>query len=1183
MKSKARFIPLIVLGAIVLSLIAVIPALSATGQLQFGHGSTVEEWAKQDGEVELQVTDTDLDQPIKYVLLPGLDIVALVSEDDGTADGTLESAFDLEGLAVAVVATSSNDTIMVGSTSLAAGGTDGVADDIQLESRLQVGLANEDNVPGKLFVGDTILVELVDTGADRLGETVRQVTAITPAMSATTTASVSGDSDRDGVVYDAAATNGAQNEDPPSATRTEVIAHYVTLNHPLSKDFEGATAANIRIYKVINSNATASKCPTCALAPTITDPDEIDNGPVMDSGLRGLAAADTDGNLAAGDESNDFYSDRFSGTSDGRVNNADVLVVTVGALTGTVDDPGDSTYDIDGITTNTGADLDAANDEISGAAGRLLFWGSDMNTTANLVQVRSSADSTWRRVVLTETQATGGVFQAMITLTDEDSDDDFENKVNPSLRVNDSGRVTMRYNDGGTRRTASIDVESTEPVLSNFSPAHNTSGLDARPDVSADVTDSDSGVVKDKVYVVFATLDGGHAGKPILTANDEGGAPHSVQATEDGRLSEVTGGYNARVRMPSVMERNEDTVIAWWVVAYDKADNVQVSDQNTADDSTCDPAGFLDLDPQIAGADSYGDPVEVGMLVGLATVAIKDGDGNITADDEVAGCQPFLVKVDSTSPALDSAETGVWWDSSKDGGDKTESDPAKAKNTSIVVVFSEALDGSTVSASDFEVDDTTPLDAAHYGGAASSVFLTVDALEPGETPKVELVGEVADPAGNIVDSGVKQSDETEDGIAPSLTVTLAGVTSGARPVTDSKIVVTIETDENTANPDVYVHEITSVDSDGKGMLKATSEVIPTPKVKGPRSYETTFTAPGPGLYNVYVEATDGSNPGAAGVDGMDPVDLSGDTKALLFEVDNAGPTFTLDPPSSDDPNAFIRINFDGEANENPIPVGTSTTDMKDVDSYAMVTIVSATLAGDDISGDLERLGDNSFLLVAPNLEIGEHKIEIEAEDTAGNSETSSQTLEITERKPFVLSIRAGVSLISFPGDPLDPDINSVFPSDHPVQEVATYDPTQPGLWFAARRDETTGMLDGNLPNISGSQAYLVRSSSTRDVKVIIDRPSSHDLLTPPQIDLVAGWNLVPVTDITFKLTQNTVISYDHYFGENDAITRVYGVDTVANRLILVQKGGDLKVGMGYWVFASSATSIAPGVTPPSDE
>ena len=75
------------------------------------------------------------------------------------------------------------------------------------------------------------------------------------------------------------------------------------------------------------------------------------------------------------------------------------------------------------------------------------------------------------------------------------------------LRVNDSGRVTMRYDDAGTRRTKALSVESTPPVLSNFSPSNDQAGVDGRPDFNADVTDSDSGVVTSKVFLVFATLE----------------------------------------------------------------------------------------------------------------------------------------------------------------------------------------------------------------------------------------------------------------------------------------------------------------------------------------------------------------------------------------------------------------------------------------------------------------------------------------------------------------------------------------------------------------------------------------------------------------------------------------------------------------------------------------------------
>ena len=1196
-----------------LSLIAIIPAFSAAGQLQFGFDDTAQEWAMQGGEVKLQVDDSDLDQPIKYVLLPVLDLHELMS-DTGTSTHALSGT-------LTVAATVSSAVIMVGDYS-----TD-TAGEITLNNRLQVGGATEDNVPEKLFAGDTVLVEIL--GIDPLGETVREVTKIEVARMATTTASVSDDSDRDG---DPTTGPGA---DPD---RKEVIAHYVTLNHPLSKDFQDpANATRVRLYKVVNANAAASDCPTCAMAPSISPSAsgvELSNGPIMDSGLGELASLDSSNNLAAGDESNDFYEQRFTGPdSDDRVNDKDVLLVRgVGDTPTNVDATitiGSDSFDIDLLTDGT-ADVDSDNDEVAGGDGdRVLYWGSDRNTTANLVDVRSSADSAWKKVVLTESKKTSGVFQASILLTSGDSDFDNRNddgELMPMLRVNDSGRVTMRFSDDGTRRTKALNVESTPPVLSNFSPSHNQAGVDGRPDFNADVTDSDSGVVTANVFVVFATLEDDPGMAVRNVNNGDPGGPHSVSVEEDGRLKEITGGYRVELRLPNEVDTDDDSIIAWWVVAMDKAGNVQVSDQDTSDDSPCDSQMFLDLDSGIAGASDYSDPANLPSLEALNTVATDDDP------DDVAGCQPFIVKVDNTEPAMGEVETGVFWDTSIDESDKTNTDANNAMNTSVRVMFDEALDGSTVDRSDFEVDGKTPLGADHYSGAPMSVFLTVPALDPDETPEVELVGEVADLAGNAANSGISQDDETEDGIAPSVTVTLMGVANGMRPITDSKVTITIVTDENTANPDVTVRKVVFTDADGNGYVEEETEVVPTPKVKSPRTYETTFTATDDGLYNVYVIATDGPNTGSAGVSGMMDVDddmdteatnddvegtvlagidLSSDTTALLVEVDSDGPTFVLNPMDSDDPNAFVRIDFSAEGSENPLPVmaaGDDTyfggvadgddaatydggedegddPDTMDVDTYGMVTILSATLGGDDISGSLERLDDNSFLIAAPNLAVDEYKIVIDAEDSAGNDNESSQTLTITERKPFVLNIRAGVSLISFPGDPVDPDINSVFPADHPVQEVITYNPTQPGLWFAAKRDETTGMLDGNLMTIAGGNAYLVRSASSKSVNVIIDRPSSHDLITPPQIDLVGGWNLVPVLDVSFQLKEGDEISFADYFGPNDAINRVYGVNTVLNRLELVNgpteadaEGDPLVVGKGYWVFASEATSIAPGVS-----
>ena len=103
MNSKVRFIPLIVLGAIILSLIAVIPAFSDTGDLRFymvdADGEATDDdqkWARDGGMVYLEVDDSDLDVPVKYVILPNeLEMVGTVT---GMAGKTVTVATTTTGL-----------------------------------------------------------------------------------------------------------------------------------------------------------------------------------------------------------------------------------------------------------------------------------------------------------------------------------------------------------------------------------------------------------------------------------------------------------------------------------------------------------------------------------------------------------------------------------------------------------------------------------------------------------------------------------------------------------------------------------------------------------------------------------------------------------------------------------------------------------------------------------------------------------------------------------------------------------------------------------------------------------------------------------------------------------------------------------------------------------------------------
>ena len=767
MNSKVRFIPLIVLGAIILSLIAVIPAFSDTGKLRFYDVTDTDEdqeWARSGGMVYLEVDDSDLDVPVKYVILPSeLEMVGPVT--------------GMTGSMVTVMATSTADIV----------------------------------------VGDTVLVE---------GNTIREVTA------------VSSDGDT------------------------------LTLNRPVADGSSG------NLYEVMDPNGTGKldveDCEACAAAQMEPVTEEgyivLANAPVADSGVGH--------NLG----------NRFGGATDSRVNSRDVRLVDMEgndhALQGHIQQ------------VNNNEDRVEVPAPTADQMVYVVYWGSSENDTGSTVDVRSSADSEGITVVLAETGPSTGVFQGMITLTAEDSDE-----AMGLLRVNPSGSVTLRYDDDGTRRTKAIDVETTRPVLSNFSPAHNSASQNDRPEVMFDVTDSDSGIADSDVFVVFSVLDDNEVMGGGMKAR-------SVSVDEDGRLRDITDGVRGEQRLADELRvTSGDSMVAWWVVTKDKAGNSAVSDQNTDSDSPCNADDFPGLSTILTG-DYDDDPVEV-----------DDLSGEDVGDDFTSGCQPFIVKVDDTDPTLLRATTGSFWDAGSDDDDKTNSDRTAAKPTSIRLDFDEALSGDSVSADDFEVDGKAPLDAAHYSGAAMSVFLTVPALDPHDKPVVELVGEVEDPAGNTANSGTTGDDDggpTHDGIAPTVTVTLEGVTSGDRPVTDSEIKITVETDENTLNPQVTITRVASATSDGEGLLGDDVEMR-TPKVKSPRVYETSWSTSTAGLYNVFVTADDGSGEGEAGVSGdmmmvdhdddedtadvsaYSPVDLSSDTKALLFEVDNSGPEFALNP------------------------------------------------------------------------------------------------------------------------------------------------------------------------------------------------------------------------------------------------------------------------------------------------
>ena len=460
--------------------------------------------------------------------------------------------------------------------------------------------------------------------------------------------------------------------------------------------------------KLVNTpNQVHPDCDECVDAEFIT----LDNRrsfylsavPVLDSGVES-------GNV-------------ITGHSDGFINAHDILLV-----------------DEDGVELSQPevreVGIDGRVDLVSEFTGSFyaVYWGWNIGDTGDLVKVKSQADPVGFTVKLRETRSNSGVFRLLI---DTHSHHKEPESSPPVLPVGKNDVITLTYMDEDPDRNVSkrLKVESTPPAFSNLSPDHGTADR-ADPIIEFDVTDNESGITDESdIWIIFA-VDTNSNG--IIDANGE--HEFQVNDTARGDVSEVNGVFTASLALPNEIEVDSDATIYWWALARDLAGNL----------------GILDRQPTIDGRDNLCFPTEFprGELEGA----------NVNIDHNVAGCQPYTAIIDNSGPVVVRIITGRWWDPSKSGDDKTEYDSTKAKNTSILVAFSEDLDSSTVQKTDFLVDGEVPMKAEVFSGRPDYIFLTVSPLSAGAEPEVEVTGSIFDVAGNHLGSG--ETDENGDSPDP---------------------------------------------------------------------------------------------------------------------------------------------------------------------------------------------------------------------------------------------------------------------------------------------------------------------------------------------------------------------------------------------------------------------------------
>ena len=307
---------------------------------------------------------------------------------------------------------------------------------------------------------------------------------------------------------------------------------------------------------------------------------------------------------------------------------------------------------------------------------------------------------------------------------------------------------------------------------------------------------------------------------------------------------------------------------------------------------------------------------------------------------------------------------------------------------------------------------------------------------------------------------------------------------------------------------------------------------------------------GTGYYSFFIKGTDRSKEGNPGSEGIDPDDIvtdffdsDGDVNiddAVFFEGDRnlAKPYVRVSGMRVTDNEAdveyssplFVEIDFTRNHSTN-----CSSRESRDdlranctnenseyiEDNFDDVIVTMFELDGVDLTDSVKTTDDQTFLVAIDNIGLGDHTAKIQAVDQAGNvlEDALEIDFEVDDRDPFEKRLSPGWNLVSLPGEPADSSIDAVFGANVEVRTVYTYDPVVPGGWMVAVRETLDSDWQGDLTEITGQRGYWVLSDAIQDWEVSIPRlaggaSGTGTPIQPPSIPLYAGWNLIPVVDVT---------------------------------------------------------------------
>ena len=493
----------------------------------------------------------------------------------------------------------------------------------------------------------------------------------------------------------------------------------------------------------------------------------------------------------------------------------------------------------------------------------------------------------------------------------------------------------------------------------------------------------------------------------------------------------------------------------------------------------------------------------------------------------------------------------------------------------------------------------------------SPAFTIVSIVSTRETSQDEILAGDDDEVTVVV-----TSDERLDSTRPTVTVTYVNAPAGS---VDTKGVALCDTsegdDKGTRERGEIVHTNDCADSGAAtgGNLNNNVEKVSNTE------WIVTITEPkDTGYYNFRISGKDRSpqeNPGSEGVSPgaivSDFFDADGDVNvddAIFFEgdINLPKPNVRVSGVSVEDNEAdvefrsplFVELDFGANHSTNCRNVDSDermANCMNENSEYAEdnfddIVVTSFVLDGVDITDSVKTTDNQSFLVSLESISIGDHTATVQAVDQAGNvfEDTLEIDFEVNDRDPFEKRLSPGWNLVSLPGEPADSSIAAVFGPDVEVRTVYSYDPVIPGGWQVAVRETLDSDWQGDLTEIDGRSGYWVLSDAIQDWEVSIPRlaggaAGTGTPIQPPVIALYAGWNLIPVSDISGNGSGGDTLSADVYLQSLDDgidLARVLGFDTIRNQWETVldpdmQMNNTLTIGSGYWIFVREATSLVP--------